>query len=233
MKIKFKCLNLKGKFLPLKTKTSSSINSRQNQANELLRTQQSSIEREHELAEEFRLKISNLKQEITRIKKLYDDRLLNLNKEHKEILEKVHEEHQLEIDHIKSELKQCFDIETEAQTKFYLQTIEELKREHNDLLLKQTNEQMTKNELGEEFLQEKKFLEKQIEILQEQIEQIKSQSQFELNGQTYLFETKSNEYQQLQKEFEQYKFNVNTNSNNNMTELNEQVGNTEDNKDQF
>jgi hypothetical protein len=233
MKIKFKCLNLKGKFLPLKTKTSSSINSRQNQANELLRTQQSSIEREHELAEEFRLKISNLKQEITRIKKLYDDRLLNLNKEHKEILEKVHEEHQLEIDHIKSELKQCFDIETEAQTKFYLQTIEELKREHNDLLLKQTNEQMTKNELGEEFLQEKKFLEKQIEILQEQIEQIKSQSQFELNGQTYLFETKSNEYQQLQKEFEQYKFNVNTNSNNNMTELNEQVGNPEDNKDQF
>jgi chromosome segregation ATPase len=233
MKIKFKCLNLKGKFLPLKNKTSSSINSRQNQANELLRTQQSSIEREHELAEEFRLKISNLKQEITRIKKLYDDRLLNLNKEHKEILEKVHEEHQLEIDHIKSELKQCFDIETEAQTKFYLQTIEELKREHNDLLLKQTNEQMTKNELGEEFLQEKKFLEKQIEILQEQIEQIKSQSQFELNEQTYLFETKSNEYQQLQKEFEQYKFNVNTNSNNNMTELNEQVGNPEDNKDQF
>lgn len=196
--------------------------SRQNQANELLRVQQSSVEREHELAEDFRLKISKLKQEITQIKNVYDDRLLNVNKEHRGIIERLHEEHQIELDNIKIELKQIFDVENEAQKKYYLQTIEELKREHNDLLLEEKNKQMTQNEMDEEYLKEKKQLEKQIEFYQEEIQQIKYQFQLELNEQKNLFDMKSNDYQQLQNNFQEYKLNFNANSNS-LTDINEQV----------
>ncbi|CAF1184756.1 unnamed protein product [Rotaria sordida] len=195
---------------------------KQNHANELLRIQQSSIEHEHEIAEDFRLKISNLKQNINQIKQSYDERLSNLNKEHKKIIEKLHEEHQLEIDNLKHESKHLFDIENEAQTKFYLQTIEDLKREHNDLLTKQKNQQMTQNELGQEYLKEKNQLEKQIKIFQEQIEQINIKSQLESIEQKNQLDIKINEYKQLQNEFEQYKLNFNSNSND-MTDLNQQL----------
>ena len=122
-------------------------------------------------------------------------------------------------------MKQFFDIENEAQKKFYLQTIEELKREHHDLLLKQKNEQMTQNELGEEYFKEKQQLEKQIDNLQNQIEQITVKSQLEITEQKNLCEMKFNEYKQLQEKFEEYKLYSNANSNN-MTELNERVRNS-------
>ena len=186
---------------------------RQNQANELLRIQQASVEREHELAEEFRQKISTLKKEINQIKKTYDERLASLNREHKEILSKLEEEHQIELENAKTELKQFFDIENEAQNKFYSQTIEELKRKHQDLLQKERHQQMTQDELGEEFLREKIQLEKRIEDLENHIEQIQVQSQLELTEQKNLFEIKSNEYKQLQYQFEQYQLNFNANSN--------------------
>ncbi|CAF4425317.1 unnamed protein product, partial [Rotaria sp. Silwood2] len=194
---------------------------KQNHVNEVLRIQQSSIEHEHEIAEDFRLKISNLKQNIHQIKQTYDERVSNLNKEHKQTFEKLHEEHQLEIDNLKSELKHLFDIENEAQTKYYLQTIEDLKREHNDLLNKQKHQQMTQNELGEEYLKEKNQLEKQIKLFQDQIEQINIKSQLELNEQKNQLDIKINEYRQLQNEFEQYKLNFNANSSD-MTEINQQ-----------
>ena len=60
------------------------------------------------------------------------------------------------------------------QTKFYLQTIEDLKREHHDLLSKQKNQQMSQEELGQEYVKEKQQLEKQLEIYQQQIEQIQT-----------------------------------------------------------
>jgi predicted nucleic acid-binding Zn-ribbon protein len=81
---------------------------------------------------------------------------------------------------------------------------------------------MTQNELGEEFLKEKKQFEKQIQLFQEELEQIKTKYHLELIEQKTQFDIKSNEYKQLHNEFEQYKLNFNTNSNN-MTELNEQV----------
>ncbi|CAF3242252.1 unnamed protein product [Rotaria sp. Silwood2] len=195
---------------------------KQNHVNEVLRIQQSSIEHEHEITEDFRLKISNLKQNIHQIKQTYDERVSNLNKEHKQTFEKLHEEHQLEIDNLKSELKHLFDIENEAQTKYYLQTIEDLKREHNDLLNKQKHQQMTQNELGEEYVKEKNQLEKQIKLFQDEIEQINIKSQLELNEQKNQLDIKINEYRQLQNEFEQYKLNFNANSSD-MTEINQQL----------
>jgi len=194
------------------------IHSRQNQANDLLRIQQSSVAREHELAEDFRIKISNLKQEIDQIKQSFDNRLVNLNAKHQQTIEKLNEKHQLEIENLRSESKHLFDIENEAQKRFYSQTIEELKREHNNLLSKQ----MTQNELGQEYSKEKLQLEKQIKILEDQIEQIKSKSHLELIEQKNQFDIKSNEYKQLENELEQYKLNFKTNTNN-LTELNQQV----------
>ncbi|CAF1625285.1 unnamed protein product, partial [Rotaria sp. Silwood1] len=195
---------------------------KQNHANELLRIQQSSIEHEHEIAEDFRLKIAHLKQNINQIKQSYDERLSNLNKENKKTIEKLHEEHQLEIDNLKSELKRLFDIENEAQTKFYIQTIEDLKREHNDLLTRQKHQQMTQDELGQEYFKEKHQLEKQIKLFQDQIEQINIKSQLELSEQKNQLDIKINEYKQLYDEFEQYKLNFNANSSD-MTELNQQL----------
>jgi hypothetical protein len=221
MKIKFKCSNPKSnlnKTQSIKLKISLYIYSRQNQANDLLRIQQSSVAREHELAEDFRIKISNLKQEINQIKQTYDNRLGNLNKEHQQTIEKLNEKHQVEIENLRSESKHLFDIENEAQKRFYSQTIEELKREHNYLLSKQ----MTQNELGQEYSKEKSQLEKQIKILEDQIEQIKTKSHLELIEQKNQFDIKSNEYKQLENEFEQYKLNFKTNTNN-LTELNQQV----------
>jgi hypothetical protein len=81
---------------------------------------------------------------------------------------------------------------------------------------------MTQNELGEEFLKEKTQLEKQIEYLQNQLEQIQVESQLELTEQKNLLDIKSNEYKQLQNQFEQYQLNFNVNSNT-TNELNEQV----------
>lgn len=159
---------------------------------------------------------------MNQIKKIYDDRSVNLTREHKEILDKLHEEHRIEIENIKIELKQFYNIEIEAQNKFYLQTIEELKRQHQDLLQKEKTQQMTQNELGEEFLKEKFQLEKQIEYLQNQIEQIKIKSQLELTEQKNIFDIKSNEYKQLQNQFEQYQLKFNANSND-LNGLNEQV----------
>ena len=78
-------------------------------------------------SEDFRLKISKVKQEINQIKKIYDERLLNLNQEHKQNLEKLHEEHQLEIDNLKSELKQFYDIETEASNEILFTNYRRLK----------------------------------------------------------------------------------------------------------
>ena len=196
--------------------------SRQNHSNELLRIQQSAVEREHEIAEDFRMKISKLKQDINQIKQNYDERLSNLNQEHKQAMNKLHEEHQMEIDNLKTELKQLFDVENEAQKNFYLQTIEELKHKHNDLLSKQKDQQMTQNELGQQYLKEKDHLEKQIKIFQDEIEQIKTKSQLELMEQKNQLTMKLNEYEQLQNEFEQYRVNFNANSND-ITELNQQV----------
>jgi hypothetical protein len=88
--------------------------------------------------------------------------------------------------------------------------------------LKEKSQQITQNELGEEFYREKKQLENQIELLKDQIKQIKSQNQLELIEQKTQFDIKSNEYKELQNQFEQYKLNFNTNSNN-LTDLNEQV----------
>lgn len=159
---------------------------------------------------------------MTQIKKVYDDRLLNTNKEHKEFLDKLHDEHVNELDQVKSELKKVFDIEQDAQKKYYLQTIEELKHEHEDLLLREKTHQMTQNELGEEYIREKRQYEQQIEFYQNEIQQIKQQYQLELNEQKILFERKSNDYQQLQNDYQEYQLNFNTNSNN-VTEVNEQV----------
>ncbi|CAF3932798.1 unnamed protein product [Rotaria magnacalcarata] len=195
---------------------------RQNQANEILRVQQTAMEHEHEIAEDFRQKISNMKQNINEIKQSYDERLSTMNKEQKQTLEKIREGHELEISNLKSELKQLFDIEAEAQTKFYLQTIEDLKREHNDLLMKQKNQQMTQAELGQEYQKEKTHLEKQIQMLQDQMEQIKLKSQLEFDEQKNQFDVKNNEYQKLQSDFEQYKLIFNANSND-MSELNQQL----------
>ena len=166
--------------------------------------------------------MSKVKQEIIQIKKVYDERLLNVNKEHKEIIEKLNDEHQLDIANVKSEFKNLFDIENEAQKKYYLQTIEELKHQYNDLLLKDKTEQLTKTELDEEFIKEKNQLEKHIEFLQNQIQQIQIKYQLEFDEQKELFNIKSNDYEQLQKQFEKYKLNYNANSNN-LSELNEQV----------
>ncbi len=88
--------------------------------------------------------------------------------------------------------------------------------------MKEKSQQITQNELGEEFYREKKQLENQIELLKDQIKQIKSQNQLELIEQKTQFDIKSNEYKELQNQFEQYKLNFNTNSNN-LTDLNEQV----------
>jgi hypothetical protein len=81
---------------------------------------------------------------------------------------------------------------------------------------------MTQNELGQEYSKEKIQLEKQIKILEDQIEQIKSKSHLELIEQKNQFDIKSNEYKQLENELEQYKLNFKTNTNN-LTELNQQV----------
>ena len=222
IRIKFRCLKLNGR-VPCREDSQPvgkhlSFVPRQNQANELLRVQQSSIEREHHLAENFREKISTLKQEIRQIKRIYDDRVVELNHEHEELLVRLRDEHQLEIENIKKELQALFHIENEAQTKFYLQTIEELKHEHQDLLSKQINQ----HELGEEFLQEKQRLEEQIQSLRNQIEQIETRSQLALEEQENLLDKKANEYQQLHDDFEQYKSIFNTKSSN-LNELNEQV----------
>ncbi|UJR27264.1 hypothetical protein I4U23_008559 [Adineta vaga] len=195
---------------------------RQNQSNELLRIQQSTVEREHELSEDFRAKISTLKQEMNRIKKTYDDQLTKLKREHKETLDNLHEKHQLEIESFKKESKHLFDVENEAQAKFYSQTIEELKREHNDLLMKQRNQQMTQNELGQEYLKEKQQLEKRIQSFENQIEQIQSKFQLEFTEQKHQLEVKSNEYTQLQKDFEQYKSKYQVTSTN-LSEFQEQL----------
>jgi chromosome segregation ATPase len=169
---------------------------------------------------------------MNQIKRTYDDHLANLNREHQEILSKLQDEHQIEIENVKTELKQFFDIENEAQNKFYLQTIEDLKRKHQDLLQKEKAHQMTQHELGEEFLQEKTQLEKRIEDLENHIEQIQVQSQLELTEQKNLFEIKSNEYKQLQYQFEQYQLNFNANSND-IGELNEVLTKQRDDYEQL
>lgn len=188
----------------------------------MLRVQQQAVEREHEIAEDFRLKLSNINQNINKTKQSYEDRVSNLNREHKQTIEKLREEHQSEIDAIKSELHRTFDIENEAQTKYYLQTIEDLKREHQDLLLQRRNQEMTQDELGQEYLKQKVQLEKQIQLFQDQIEQMKVKSELELNEQKDALESKINEYKQLENEFEQYKLVFNANSND-LSELNQQV----------
>ncbi|CAF1236405.1 unnamed protein product [Adineta steineri] len=195
---------------------------RQNQISEVSRIQQSSIERERELTEDFRTKISNLKQEINQIKQTYDNQLKNLSKEHKQILDGLNEKHQTDIENLKIESKHLFDVETEAQTKFYTQNIEELKRKYNDLLSKEKNQQMTKEELGQEYLKEKKQLEKQIKLFEDEIEQMKNKFQLDLLEQKNQYDMKSTEYKQLQDEFEQYKYSFKINSNN-LTEYNEQL----------
>lgn len=217
IRIKFKHSNPNGKISSLPIDFQIFLH-RQNQANELVRVQKSSVEREHQLAEDFRQKISALKQEIHQIKKIYDDRVVNLNHEHEEILAKLREEHQLELENMKKELEDLFHIENEAQTKFYLQTIEELKREHQDLLMKELNQ----NQLGEEFLREKQRWEEEIQSYQNQIEQIVTKSRLEGQEQQKLFEDQSDQYQQLQEEYKQYKSMFNTKSDN-LDELNEQV----------
>ena len=198
--------------------------SRQNQANELLRVQQSAVEHEHELAEDFRAKISTLKQEINRIKQIYDDQLTNLKCGHKQTLDELHEKHQMEVEKLKAEMKHLFDVESEAQTKFFAQTIEDLKREHNDLLTKQREQQLTQNELGQEYMKEKQQLEKRIQMFEDQIEQIQSKFQLEFTEQKRQLETKMNDYTKLQREFDEYKLHYKTNSSN-LTEIHEQVTN--------
>jgi chromosome segregation ATPase len=89
---------------------------------------------------------------------------------------------------------------------------------------------MTQDELGEEYVKEKKQLQKQIEIHQEQIEQIKTTSQFELIEYKNQLDIKSNQYQQLQNEFQQYKLIFNAKSDN-LSELNEQVKYLQNNSD--
>jgi chromosome segregation ATPase len=89
---------------------------------------------------------------------------------------------------------------------------------------------MTQDELGEEYVKEKKQLQKQIEIHQEQIEQIKTTSQFELIEYKNQLDIKSNQYQQLQNEFQQYKLIFNAKSDN-LSELNEQVKYLKNNSD--
>jgi chromosome segregation ATPase len=222
---KFRCSSQKGTFHTagkLAVECSLSFSFRQNQANELLRVQQSSVEREHELTEDFRTKISTAKQEINQIKRKYDEQLSTLTREHKQALNSLQETHQLESDNLRSEMKHLFDVESEAQTKFYAQTIEELKREHKELLSKQKDQQMTQDELGQEYLKEKQQLEKRIKMFEDEIEQIRAKSQLELEVQKAQLETKTNEYQQLQKEFDQYKSSFKMTSNS-LSEVHEQV----------
>mgnify|MGYP001064342951 CR=1 FL=1 len=191
---------------------------RQSQVNELLRVQQTSIEREHELAEEFRSKISNLKQEIGQIKKLHDQRIASLNGEHQEIITKLHDEHQIELDNLKSEFKHLFDVENQAQKQFYLQTIEDLKRQHDNLLNKDKDRDQTEQELNDDY-------QRKIQDLQNQIEQMQTKFQLEIDEERNLRVLKTNEYQQLKEQFEQYKLNYNAKSND-FSELNEQVEKT-------
>ena len=62
-------------------------------------------------------------------------------------------------------------------------------------------------------------------MLEDQIEQVKSKSHLELLEQRNQLDNKSHEYQQLQSELEKYKLSVKSNTNN-LSELNEQVENT-------
>lgn len=198
------------------------IGSRQSQANELLRVQQLSVDREHELAEDFRAKVSSAKQEISQIKRNYDEQLSSLTREHKRVVDDLQDKHQLDVDKLKSEMKHLFDVEHDAQAKFYAQTIEELKHEHSELLSKQKNQQLTQDELGQEYLKEKQQLEKRVRMLEDQLEQLRSKSQLELNEEKTRLEMKSDEYRQLQQEFDRYKSNFKATSSD-LSDLHEQV----------
>ena len=203
-----------------------SMFSRQNQANELLRIQQSSVEREHEIAEDFRSKLSHIKREINQMKKVHDDRSAHLNQEHQDAIERLRDEHQLEFDKLKGDMRAAFDIESHAQKNFYVQTIEQLKREQHELLARVNTQQSTDHVLEEQYHRDKQQLEKQTRMLEEQIERVQEKSQaesLELNNQ---LDAQRSQYQQLHDDYEQYKSIFNAKSDH-VTEMNEQVGDGE------
>lgn len=198
------------------------VDSRQSQANELLRVQQASVEREHDIAEDFRSKLATIKRDINQIKHTYDDRVGDLHRDQQQTLDQLRDKHQTEMEKIKDELQRSFTIEFEAQKKYFLQSIEELKREHQELVSKQRNQQMTQEELGHEYLHERKRFEEQIQQLEERIESIRSQSDLALDEEKKRLEEKTDQLERLRNEFERYKLTFNANSDQ-VTALNEQV----------
>ena len=180
------------------------------------------MEREHEIAEDFRSKLATIKRDINQIKHTYDDRVGDLHREQQQTLEQLRDKHQSEVEKIKDESQRSFTIEYEAQKKFYLQTIEELKRDHQELLSKQKNQQMTQEELGQEYLNERKRFEEQIQQLEERIEAMQSQADLLLAEERKRLEEKNDQLDRLRNEFERYKLTFNANSDQ-VTAINEQV----------
>lgn len=140
---------------------------RQNQSNELLKIQQASVEREHELAEDFRLKISQIKQEFQQIKRLGDERLVRSENDHRTEIERIQIEHRDEIERIQTNLQKTFAIEHEAQTKFYEEKLTKIRLE---------NERQTK--LYEEKLEEiRRGNDGQSEFYEEKLEKLRDENE--------------------------------------------------------
>ena len=156
------------------------------------------------------------------MKRKYDERVQQLNKENKKHLDEINEKHENQLEQTKNDLQQTFQIEHQAQMKYYLQTIDELKRQHEQLLFEQKNQQMTQNELGEEFLVERQQFHEKIQKLEDEIDRIQRTSHSALDEEKRKFEEKNDEFQCLIKEFDDYKSSFKTDSDV-VNRLNEQV----------
>jgi DNA repair exonuclease SbcCD ATPase subunit len=222
-RIKFKCSNQTGScHLSNNDISYVSCVSRQNQVNELLRIQQSSVEREHELSEDFRLKLSTIHKDINQIRKTYDNRLEDLQQKHDDRINRLRDEHQSTVETLKHDLQRTFTIEHDAQAKFYSQTIDALKREHERLLSAQNIQQMTRAELDDEYIQQRQQMANTISQLEQQCNDIRQESALALIDERSQLKTKIEQIEQLQHEFARYKekFHVDTDH---VDELNEQV----------
>ena len=167
-----------------------------------------------------------MKREINQMKKVYDDRSEHLNQEHQDAMERLRDEHQLESDKLKGDMRAAFDIESHAQKNFYVHAIDELKREHHELLSRVNSQQSTDHVLEEQYRRETQQLEKQTRMLEEHIERVQEKSQVEALELKNQLDAQRSQYQQLHDDYEQYKSIFNAKSDH-VTEMNEQVSDAE------
>lgn len=155
---------------------------------------------------------------MNELKRKYDEHLEKLSNEKKEEIREIEEKHQSQIEATKTNLQQTFQIEHQAQTKYYLKIIDEMKIEHERLLNQQKSETVNKQQLDEEFLNERRrFVE-----LEKRFDEFRAESAVLLDEEKTKFQRQIEENEKLRNQIELFKRDF-LNESDHIGKLNEQI----------